>query len=285
MPNLVEDRRSQPGRRDNSANARRTSYSLASVETSYCSSPLASVRRAPAGYESNFVKTVGVWYPTLPTIPEEEQRWFTPNEVRLIVEAAQGQYKVLFHLAAYSGLRSGELAGLLVQDLDFARGMIRVRRSVWKGMEVAPKTRRGYRDVWIDSATVQMLKEHLGSRSRLRVPVASWYATGKSRHLQADSETALQTHRNHAGRYARLWPRPCESLAAKRCTNGFHQEPGRPFRFADNERLHTFPRTSHGTRLKDWLAKCRLGLTPGTWTQLQRRLTSCTIKQLQVTRS
>jgi integrase len=110
-----------------------------------------------------------VWYPTLPTIPEEEQRWFTSHEVRRIVEAAQGQYKVLFHLAAYSGLRSGELAGLHVQDVDFVRGMIRVRRSVWKGMEVAPKTRKGYRDVWIDSATVQMLQSHLGSRTAGRV--------------------------------------------------------------------------------------------------------------------
>lgn len=109
------------------------------------------------------------WYPTLPAIPEEEQRWFTQYEVQRIVEAAKGQYKVLFHLAAYSGLRSGELAGLHVQDLDFARGVIRVRRSVWRGMEVAPKTRKGYRDVWIDSATVQMLKEHLGSRSAGRV--------------------------------------------------------------------------------------------------------------------
>lgn len=110
-----------------------------------------------------------VWYPTLPTIPEDEQRWFAPDEVCRIVEAAQGQYKVLFHLAAHSGLRSGELAGLHVKDLDFVRGMIRVRRSVWKGMEVAPKTRKGYRDVWIDSATVRVLKEHLGGRTAGRV--------------------------------------------------------------------------------------------------------------------
>jgi integrase len=109
------------------------------------------------------------WYPTLPSIPEEEQRWFTQYEVQRIVEAAQGQYKVLFHLAAYSGLRSGELAGLHVQDLDFARGVIRVRRSVWKGMEVAPKTRKGYRDVWIDSTSLHMLREHLGSRTAGRV--------------------------------------------------------------------------------------------------------------------
>jgi integrase len=109
------------------------------------------------------------WYPTLPAIPEDEQRWFTQEEVRRIVEAAQGQYKVLFHLAAFSGLRSGELAGLHVQDLDFVRGVIRVRRSVWNGMEVSPKTRKGYQDVWIDSATVQMLKEHLGGRTSGRV--------------------------------------------------------------------------------------------------------------------
>jgi integrase len=109
------------------------------------------------------------WYPTLPTIPEDEQRWFTQDEVRRIVEGAQGQYKVLFHLAAYSGLRSGELAGLHVEDLDFARGVVRVRRSVWKGQEVSTKTKRGYRDVWIDSTTAAMLRLHLGGRTAGRV--------------------------------------------------------------------------------------------------------------------
>ena len=109
------------------------------------------------------------WYPTLPVICEDEQRWFTQNEVRSIVEAATGQYKVLFHLAAYSGLRSGELAGLHVQDLDFVRGVIRVRRSVWNGMEVSVKTKRGYRDVWIDSGTVQMLSDYLGTRTSGRI--------------------------------------------------------------------------------------------------------------------
>jgi integrase len=109
------------------------------------------------------------WYPTLPTIPEDEQRWFTQDEVRRIVETAQGQYKVLFHLAAYSGLRSGELAGLHVEDLDFTRGVVHVRRSVWKGQEVSTKTKRGYRDVWIDSTTVAVLQQHLGGRTSGRV--------------------------------------------------------------------------------------------------------------------
>jgi integrase len=109
------------------------------------------------------------WYPMLPIIPEDEQRWFTQAEAHRIVEAAQGQYKVLFHLAAYTGLRSGELAGLHVEDVDFERGVIHVRRSVWKGQEVSTKTKRGHRVVWIDSTTVAMLRQHLCSRTSGRL--------------------------------------------------------------------------------------------------------------------
>src|SRR3984893_5756632 len=88
------------------------------------------------------------WYPILPTIPEDEQRWFTQDETRRLVEAAEGQYKLLFHLAGSSGLRAGELFGLHVEDLDLNRCMIRVRRSVSRGREVSTKTKKGYRDVW-----------------------------------------------------------------------------------------------------------------------------------------
>ncbi len=109
------------------------------------------------------------WYPSLPTIPDVEQRWFTQEEMQLIIAAAKGQYKVLFHLAGFSGLRFGELAGLHYGDIDFVRGVIRVRRSVWRGMEVSTKTKKGYRDVFVDSGTVQMLKEHLGGRTIGRV--------------------------------------------------------------------------------------------------------------------
>lgn len=109
------------------------------------------------------------WYPTLPTIPEDEQRWFTQDEIQSIVARARGQYKMLFHLAGFSGLRFGELCGLHVEDVDFVRGVMRVRRSVWRGQEVSTKSKRGYRDVWIDSSTVAKLREHLGARTSGRV--------------------------------------------------------------------------------------------------------------------
>ena len=109
------------------------------------------------------------WYPSLPIIPEKEQRWFTQEEMQRIIAAAKGPYKVLFHLAGFSGLRSGELSGLHVEDVDFVRGVIRVRRSVWRGIEVSTKTKKGYRDVFVDSSTLQMLKQHLGDRRTGRV--------------------------------------------------------------------------------------------------------------------
>ena len=44
------------------------------------------------------------------------------------------------------------------------RGVLTVRCSVYQGMEVSTKTKRGYRDVWIDSATCEMIRQHLGTR-------------------------------------------------------------------------------------------------------------------------
>jgi len=109
------------------------------------------------------------FYPSLPVIPLREPRWFTPDEVARITQAAQGQYRVLFHLAWASGLRAGELLALHVEDIDLGRGIVHVRRSLYHNIEVTPKTPRSYRNVWIDSATVKILGEHLGDRGTGRV--------------------------------------------------------------------------------------------------------------------
>jgi integrase len=109
------------------------------------------------------------WYPDLPKLPDEEQRWFTQSEIRQIVDAATGQYKVLFHLAGYTGLRSGELVGLWVEDLKLEHGVIEVRRAVWNGIEGDTKTKSGKRNVFIDSVTVQLLRDFLDGRKTGRL--------------------------------------------------------------------------------------------------------------------
>jgi integrase len=57
------------------------------------------------------------------------------------------------------------LFGLRVEDIDFARQSIRVRRSIWLGREVPTKTRKGYREVFIDEGTAKVLSEHLNGRT------------------------------------------------------------------------------------------------------------------------
>jgi integrase len=109
------------------------------------------------------------WYPDLPALPDEEQRWFTQAETRQIVDVATGQYKVLFHLAGYTGLRSGELVGLRVEDLKLEDGVIEVRRAVWNGIEGDTKTKSGKRNVFIDSATIQLLRTFLAGRQTGRL--------------------------------------------------------------------------------------------------------------------
>lgn len=104
------------------------------------------------------------WTIRLPKNPKKEQRWFTPEEMQKIIDGAWGQYKCLFQLAWATGMRSGELFGLKVEDLDLENAIVHIRRSAWKHLEVTPKSEAGYRDVDIDEGTVKILKDHLGDR-------------------------------------------------------------------------------------------------------------------------
>ena len=76
---------------------------------------------------------------------------------------------MLFHLAGYTGLRSGELTGLRVEDLKLEHGVIEVRRAVWNGMEGETKTRAGKRNVFLDSVTVNLLRDFLAGRQSGRL--------------------------------------------------------------------------------------------------------------------
>lgn len=109
------------------------------------------------------------WNLRFPEIPIKEQRYFSPNEMRQIIDAAPGQWKVLFATLAGTGMRCGEAFGLHVEDLDLAEGRIYIRRSVWEGEEVTVKTKKGYRAVTIDPILTGMLAAHLGTRKAGRV--------------------------------------------------------------------------------------------------------------------
>jgi integrase len=114
-------------------------------------------------------KVCGEWNLRLPEIPIKEQRCYSPDEMRQIVNAATDQWKPLFATLASSGVRCGEAFGLHVEDVDLDNGTIFVRRSVWEGQEVSVKTKKGYRVVNIEPALVQMLTTHIGDRKSGRL--------------------------------------------------------------------------------------------------------------------
>ncbi len=109
------------------------------------------------------------WSLVLPEVPRREQRYFTEDEMRRIIAASKGQWRVLFATLASTGLRAGEAFGLHVEDLDLEAGTITVRRSVWNGEEVTPKTKSGYRVVNIDPELAELLREHVNGRRGGRV--------------------------------------------------------------------------------------------------------------------
>jgi len=149
------------------------------------------------------------WSLVLPEVPRREQRYFTEDEMRRIIAASKGQWRVLFATLASTGLRAGEAFGLHVEDLDLEAGTITVRRSVWNGEEVTPKTKSGYRVVNIDPALADLLREHLNGRRGGRVfqtRTGTPHAKGNVRRKLHETLRALGIPRGglHAFRHGRV---------------------------------------------------------------------------------
>jgi len=109
------------------------------------------------------------WTLVLPKPSDDEQRYFTQPEMLRIVEAARGKWRPFFALLGETGLRFGEAAGLHVEDLDFAGCRVHVRRSIYRHIEKATKSRAGVRVVDISPAVAQLLQTHLAGRTTGRV--------------------------------------------------------------------------------------------------------------------
>src|SRR5262249_29057485 len=79
---------------------------------------------------------------------------------RLVAAATTKRWRVAFGLAAYAGLRLGEIRGLRWQDVDLDAGTVTVRRSLLTdGTAKPPKTKAGERVVPILPALRRLLVE------------------------------------------------------------------------------------------------------------------------------
>jgi len=86
-------------------------------------------------------------YVERPRGEDKEIDVFTPEEIRRLLDAQEEPLRTLLLMAALSGMRQGELFGLLWEDIDFAAHVIHVRRSLWRGTLGTPKSRRSRRAI------------------------------------------------------------------------------------------------------------------------------------------
>ena len=105
----------------------------------------------------------------LPEDDDQEQRFFTPEDVRALYEAFDPRYKVMVLVGCFAGLRIGEQAGLRLPDLLFGHGEIFVRHGAFEPqagpMQIGPlktKYSRGRVDIpqFLMSALGDHVKEH-----------------------------------------------------------------------------------------------------------------------------
>lgn len=176
--------------------------------------------------------------------PEEaiksEPRFFAAKQVRKIIEGADEPFRTMFSLLAMTGIRTGELLGLQVDDLDFERKLIYIRRSAWYGRIQTTKSRASTKPLPMPGPLSDVLRCYL--RSWTPNPMRLLFANRIGRPYSANKVVQRK-----------LWP-ILDSLKIPRC--GLHAfrhthsslliELGAPPTVAQQQLRHSDPRVTLG---------------------------------------
>jgi integrase len=95
-----------------------------------------------------------------------EMQTLSAAETRKLLTAARGdRLEALYVLAAYTGMRQGELLALKWKDVDLENARLSVRRTITKNggrlLLGEPKTKNSRRTIHLTKASVRVLHEHL----------------------------------------------------------------------------------------------------------------------------
>jgi integrase len=97
-------------------------------------------------------------------LPPQRVSCFTLDNVGRIIAQAHDDLEAytIFWLAAETGMRAGEIAGLSREDVDLSAKSLTVRQSVWNGIIGEPKTPNAYRAICISNSLTNLLGMQLG---------------------------------------------------------------------------------------------------------------------------
>lgn len=101
-----------------------------------------------------------------------EPPYFTREQVAIIIAIAPEPYKTIFATAWFTGLRSGELLALRVDDLDFERLTIRVNKSADDHTRTInqTKTKKSTATLPIPASLVPFLMDYLQNHWKANTP-------------------------------------------------------------------------------------------------------------------
>jgi integrase len=97
--------------------------------------------------------------PKLPRKPKTKPRCFILSDIARLIVTAQDEDRVFYWLAAETGLRAGELAGLRLSDIDGE--CLTVNQSVWHGKDQTPKTDSAIRTLALSHQLVSLLWDQI----------------------------------------------------------------------------------------------------------------------------
>jgi integrase len=149
----------------------------------------------------------------LPAVRGKRDRIAAPEEATKLLAVLPEGDRALWATAMYAGLRLGELQALRWEDVDLAKGVIRVERS-WDPVEgvIAPKSKAGRRTVPIAA----VLRDYLDER-KLRTSWSEGLVFGRASSTPFDAR-ALSRRAETA--WAKPQPR-LEAISQHECRHTF----------------------------------------------------------------
>lgn len=95
----------------------------------------------------------------VPELDKVEVKSFSLDEVKKIISIAKDDMKAFSALGFFSGMRSGEIIGLMWSDIDFEKREIHIQRAIRMGTISTPKTKNSIRTIDILDNLLPYLKE------------------------------------------------------------------------------------------------------------------------------
>jgi len=102
----------------------------------------------------------------LPLLPDDRKdpQPLTVDQVHAFLRAIDPRMRLYFEVRFYTGLRTGEVNGLRLRDLDLPRNRLRIRVALTDGMLQMLKTRRSRRNIQLSSRLGKALADYVAER-------------------------------------------------------------------------------------------------------------------------